>query len=183
MLLRFSAWRHKTHFGEFHTSYFIPLHIFISKKNWRIKKLILPRKRDDKYVLALLKPNEKEIESLKSQGSRLRKNQEIRILIKIFTNINYLRASNMKLLKLVALFFSIDWCRAFFFRGWIAWIDIRSAIPRKKNISKIRFPFDVQRRYKCRVKAMRRKEVIASKLIPYLFTMDHQREIMCKMWY
>lgn len=44
------------------------------------------------------------------------KEDKIRILIKIFTNINYLRASNMKLLKLVALFFSIDWCRAFFSR-------------------------------------------------------------------
>lgn len=98
----------------------------------------------------------------------------------------------MELHKLVALFFfSIGSRRTQFFFLRISMrvkrlSNIRSAITGKKNKPEIRLAFDVLR-YKCwvkRWKRWRRKQVIASNLIPYLLhRMHHQqqfRQIMCK---
>lgn len=130
-----------------------------------------------------------------TQPFKRKKPRKIRILIKIFTNLNYSRASDMKLHKLVALFFfnRFDVQRIFSHLlssswGWFVGFNMRSATTERSNNNKkytqIRFPLLM---YKCWVKVMRRRK---KKRLLWIWCVisvsfaDHQQQfqqIMCKM--
>lgn len=116
------------HFSSFIGGCIFDFFLQFEYENWsEVKKSISPKNKHNFRVLKVndeenklnnklnnlsatihLKRNSKRIlPSLKEKNQHRKPNMYVYayILIKIFTNINYLRASNMKLHKLLALFF------------------------------------------------------------------------------